>query len=51
MLMRCECIVMSKHATQCNNVATMQCTECKDRLCGGCAKNHHAHVGKSEKLK
>lgn len=40
---RCDCIVMSKHESRCSRQATKICTHCGDRLCGGCAKNHHAH--------
>lgn len=27
----------------CPNAVTKQCTVCNEKLCGGCAKNHHQH--------
>lgn len=41
---RCTCIIV-KHTRPCPKPATFTCGKCGDTLCGGCARNHHAHTG------
>ncbi len=38
----CQCWNM-KHKARCYRPATKRCTVCGERLCGGCATNHHVH--------
>lgn len=47
--MTCECVNVT-HQRRCSKPATTLCQTCGDRLCGGCAKNHHAHSGNFKKL-
>jgi len=50
MIFRCDCVVMTKHSPRCSRDAVKRCTRCGDKVCGPCARNHHAH-DKFEDLK
>lgn len=45
----CDCITI-QHKRKCGKPVKFECKKCRDRLCGGCAKNHHAHSGDLVKL-